>query len=145
MSENQKIRILCVDDDPLTLKVVADVLRRKGYEVATAMDGTTALRLARMTKPDLIILDVVMPGMDGYQVCTHLKADPRTANIAVMMLTATSNVQEETNDPFNFADKVRGQLQSFDSGALSVVTKPVRSGELVQRVRDILWLSNIEK
>ncbi len=72
-------RILCVDDDSAQLTIISGVLKKEGYQVETATDGSQGLKKAQEWKPDLIVLDIMMPGMDGYQVCNHLKNDSETA------------------------------------------------------------------
>jgi DNA-binding response OmpR family regulator len=133
--------ILCVDDDRPTVTVISGVLRKEGYEVETALDGSEGLKKAREMKPDLIILDIMMPGLDGYQVCQRLKADPDTARIGVIMLTAKGGVDEKIDEQWRFAGRVQDRLRGFDTGALEFLTKPVRAKELVQRVKAVLWAS----
>ena len=136
-----KARILCVDDDRPTVTIISGVLKREGYEVETALDGDEGLKKAREMKPDLIVLDIMMPGLDGYQVCKRLKADPDTARIAVIMLTAKGGVDEKVDEQWRFAGKVQDRLRGFDTGALEFLTKPVKAKELVQRVKAVLWAS----
>jgi CheY-like chemotaxis protein len=87
-------RILVVDDDPRLLHVVSMYLTIEGYEVATANDGEEALRHVDERPPDLIILDVMMPGMDGLEACRRLKRDPGTRSIPVLMFTALSREED---------------------------------------------------
>jgi DNA-binding response OmpR family regulator len=133
--------ILCIDDDRPTVTVISGVLKKEGYEVETALDGSEGLKKAREMKPNLIILDIMMPGLDGYQVCQRLKADPDTARIGVIMLTAKGGVDEKIDEQWRFAGKVQDRLRGFDTGALEFMTKPVRAKELVQRVKAVLWAS----
>jgi len=114
-------RVLVVDDDPALAEVVARYLRRDGYEVDYAADGATGLERALATLPDLVVLDLMMPGMDGFEVCRRLR---RTTAIPVVMLTARG---EET-------DRITG----LDLGADDYVTKPFSPGELAARVRAVL-------
>ncbi len=114
-------RILVVDDEPSILKLVSAYLEPEGYEVHTAADGNTGLRAARAFKPDLIILDVMLPGMDGVEMLTRLR---RESDAYVIMLTART---EET-------DKVVG----LSVGADDYVTKPFSPRELVARVKAAL-------
>ncbi len=115
------VRILVVDDEQSILDLVTAYLRREGYEVHTAMDGNSGLRAARSLKPDLIVLDVMLPGMDGFEVLAHLR---RESDTYVIMLTARS---EET-------DKIVG----LSVGADDYVTKPFSPRELVARVKAAL-------
>lgn len=113
-------RILVVDDSPTVRKVVSLTLEKQGFEVLTAVDGYAATdSLGRMV-PDLILLDINMPGMDGYQVCKLVKEHPDTANVPVVMLSGKDG----------FFDKIRGKL----AGATAYITKPFNPVELVQAV-----------
>ena len=136
-----KARILVVDDDRPTVMIISSVLKKYGYKVFTAYNGIAGLKKARKVKPDLIILDIMMPLMDGYQVCRRLKADPDTAGITVLILTAKGQIDtpqvEETKERFH--TRVREQIEGFDSGAVEFLTKPVKAKELVQRVKSVLW------
>jgi DNA-binding response OmpR family regulator len=134
-------RILCIDDDIPQLTIISGVLRKEGYEVETAREGQEGLQKARAFKPNLIVLDVMMPGMDGYQVCRHLQENPETENIAVLMLTAKGGVDEPTKEAWRFAGKVQERLRGFDSGALEFLTKPVKAKDLLHRVKALLWAS----
>lgn len=121
-AKKRKPLILIVDDNPRNIQLVGAVLKNNtDCDFAFAMDGFQALKQAQKTPPDLILLDVMMPEMDGYQTCERLKADPETAAIPVIFLTA--RVQSE--------DIVRG----FDVGAADYVAKPFQSAELLARVR----------
>jgi len=117
-------RILIVDDTPLNLKLLAAKLAKDYYIVQTAEDGARALDIARNEKPDLILLDVMMPEMDGFEVCVRLKADEATRFIPIVMLTALGDVK----------DRVRG----LESGADDFLTKPVNDIALMARVRSLL-------
>jgi len=136
-------RILCVDDDNAQLTIISGVLKKEGYEVETALDGNIGLKKAREWKPDLVVLDIMMPGMDGYQVCTHLKNDSETAKIGVLMLTAKGGVDDPESQAYKFAGKVKDRMKGFDSGALEFLTKPVKAKDLVQRVKAVLWMSGV--
>lgn len=114
-------RILVVDDDPKILKALDQALRKEGYEVLRAADGEEALQICREEDPDLIILDVMLPKLDGFEVCAKIRA---LDNVPVLILSARG---EEM-------DKVVG----FNVGADDYLTKPFRLSELVLRVRAIL-------
>ena len=116
----KKARILVVDDEPDLVELVSHHLQREHYEVTTAADGESALSEARRRLPDLIVLDLMMPGMDGLEVCRRLRADPRTMHIPIVMLTAKG---EES-------DAVIGLSQ----GADDYVRKPFGIKELLARV-----------
>jgi len=124
-------RILIVDDDLDSVKLTGLMLERLGYEITAAQSGAQALAKARAEAPDLVILDIMMPAMDGYEVCRRLRADPATAHLPVIMFTAKSQVD----------DKVAG----FQAGADDYLTKPVHSEELASRVEAVLLRSAREK
>ncbi|BAH76455.1 response regulator [Solidesulfovibrio magneticus] len=117
--------ILLVDDTETNLDILVDALG-EDHEVAVATDGPTALALAKEQTPDLILLDIMMPGMDGYEVCRRLMADPATAETPVIFLTALTDV----------ADKTRG----FAVGGVDYVTKPFEPAEIKARARTHLSL-----
>ena len=117
-------KILIVDDDIDSLKLIGLMLQRQGYEISAANAGSQALTKAVSEAPDLIILDVMMPDMDGYEVCRRLRADPQTQHIPIIMFTAKTLVD----------DKVAG----FEAGADDYLTKPTHPAELASRVKAIL-------
>ncbi len=117
-------KILIVDDDLESLKLVGLMLQRRGYEIIAAHSGGQALSKAKTENPDLVILDIMMPGVDGYQVCQQLRADPDTALLPVIMFTAKTLV----------GDKVAG----FQAGADDYLTKPIHPNELVSHVEALL-------
>lgn len=116
--------ILVVDDDPDTLTLIGLTLQRRGFEVVKAQSGQQALNLLAHDRPDLVILDVMMPQMDGYEVCREIKSDPRTADLPVIMLTAKAQTQS--------------QLEGFRVGAIDYITKPVHPQDLVARIQTVL-------
>jgi len=117
-------KILIVDDDAFIRRPLEFILREEGYQALTAIDGNDCLRKLNEEIPDLIFLDVMMPGQDGFTVCSSLKRDPRFSHIPVIMLSARG---QET-------DRQRG----LDLGAADFMTKPYSPAELLQRVREIL-------
>jgi len=117
-------KILVVDDDLETLKLVGLILDRKGYEIVAARHGEQALEKARAQQPDLIVLDVMMPDMDGYEVSRRLRTDPETAELPILMFTAKSAIQ----------DRVTG----LEAGADDFLSKPIHPQELVSRVESLL-------
>jgi two-component system cell cycle response regulator len=119
-------RILVVDDIPANVKLLEAKLSAEYYDVITADNGHTAVEVAVNQAPDLILLDVMMPGMDGFETCCELKANPKTAHIPVVMVTALSDV----------ADRVRG----LESGADDFLSKPVNDVALFARVRSLVRL-----
>ncbi|MBV6395915.1 MAG: Sensor histidine kinase RcsC [Anaerolineales bacterium] len=114
-------KILIVDDDVDTLRLVGIMLQRQGYQIAAAANGQQGLAKALEEKPDLILLDVMMPDMDGYEVTRRLRADPATAKIPILMFTAKSQLD----------DKVTG----FQSGADDYLTKPTHPSELQAHIK----------
>jgi DNA-binding response OmpR family regulator len=136
-----KARILVVDDDRPTVMIISSVLKKAGYEVFTAYNGLSGLKKARQVKPDLIILDIMMPIMDGYEVCRRLKADPDTAGITVLILTVKGEIDvSHVQTKRRFHTRVQEQIKGFDSGAVEFLSKPVKAKELVQRVKSVLWV-----
>jgi DNA-binding response OmpR family regulator len=114
-------KVLVIDDDVKTVELVVLYLRRDGYKVLTAYDGIEALRLARESRPDLIVLDLMLPGMDGIQVCRTLREE---SDIPIIMLTARTTEED--------------RLTGLDLGADDYVTKPFSPRELAARVRAVL-------
>ncbi len=119
-------RILVVDDQPANIQIVGAVLGGLGHEIIPAEDGVTALKRVALRLPDLILLDLLMPGMDGCQVCTQLKANPAWQNIPVIFLSA--------------ADDKDLIVRALNSGGVDYITKPFNQAELISRVRTQLVL-----
>ena len=117
-------RILIVEDDPLEADLLKQELSDRGYETCWAGDGEKALALIQKTPPDLILLDVVLPGMGGLEVVRKIKSNPRTRFIPVIMVTALSDLEE--------------RIKGLDSGADDYITKPFKTFELLARVRSML-------
>jgi len=117
-------RILIVDDDPNALRLIGYALQRQNYEIIVAQNGEEALAKAQSEKPDLIILDIMMPSIDGYEVLRRLRKTPHTIRVPVILFTAKSQVD----------DKITG----FEAGADDYLTKPVTPAELVARVKALL-------
>ncbi len=119
-----KKKILIVDDEKQLVSLVSLHMKMSGYEVLSANDGEEALSIIKEERPDLIILDLMLPKIDGWEVCKRLRAESRMGNIPVIMLTARSES----------ADKLKG----FECGADDYVTKPFSPRELVARVKRVL-------
>jgi DNA-binding response OmpR family regulator len=117
-------KILVVDDDPTSLKLLDLVLNKEGYQVMTASNGLEALRKARQESPDLLILDVMLPGFDGFEICHRLRGEPATATMPIMMLS--SKQQKSDQDA---ASKV---------GANAFLSKPVDRTSLLTKVAELL-------
>jgi class 3 adenylate cyclase/ActR/RegA family two-component response regulator len=121
-------RILVVDDTPANLKMLADVLTFKGYTVETATGGREALDKVRSVRPDLVLLDVMMPDLNGYEVCRALRAEPGTEMLPVVMITAL--------DPGT--ERVRG----IEAGADDFLSRPINQPELLARVRSLIRIKS---
>jgi two-component system, sensor histidine kinase and response regulator len=119
-------RILLVDDNPTNIDVLYNFLADVGYEVLIAEDGVSALERVGFIKPDLILLDVMMPHIDGFEVCRRLQADPETTEIPVIFITALGSVEDE--------------ITGFKCGGVDYVTKPFQNDEILARIRNHLEL-----
>jgi len=125
-------KILMVDDDADFVEATKLILEHKAYEVIVAYDGIEGLKRVKTEPPDLIILDVMMPEMDGYEVCTKLKEDPKYCNIPILLLTAVGQAIQTTE-----YTKEMGMRTEADD----YVDKPVEPSELVSRVESLLKTS----
>lgn len=123
--------ILLIDDNPANLSVAVDYLADHGFQIMVARDGETGLQLARQEQPDLILLDVRLPGIDGFEVCRRLKADERTQEIPVIFMTVITKAE----------DKVRG----FAAGGVDYITKPFQHEEVLARVTTHLRLRELTR
>ena len=124
--------LLIVDDNPNNLKMLSDYLEGEGFKTLVARDGELAVKRARYAQPDLILLDVVMPDIDGFETCRRLKADEETRDIPVIFMTALAASTE---------DKVRG----FSAGAVDYITKPIQQEEVSARVETHLEIRHLNK
>jgi PleD family two-component response regulator len=118
--------ILIVDDTPANLTVLSAILGKRGYRVRPAINGMLALKAAQKAAPDLILLDVQMPGQDGYEVCRQLQADPQTRAIPVIFISAL--------------DDVLDKVEAFQVGGVDYITKPFQNEEVLARVENQLAL-----
>jgi len=124
--ETRTARILIVDDQPGNIRMADSVLGKLGHQITGALDGASALKLAASNRPDLILLDVLMPEMDGCEVCRRLKLNPKLENIPVIFLSA--------------ADDKDLIVRALDSGGVDYITKPFNQAELISRVNTQLAL-----
>ena len=121
--------ILIVDDTPANLRLLMTYLQRPGFNILSARNGQSGLQRAQYGQPDLILLDVLMPGMDGFETCRQLKANPQTANIPVIFMTALSDKEYI--------------VQGFQAGAVDYITKPIQVDELWARVTTHLRIHDL--
>lgn len=122
--------IMVVDDIPNNLDVLCPLLEEAGYRLFVANNGKAALELANKLRPDLILLDVMMPDMNGYEVCQHLKSEDATRHIPVIFLTAQNDV--------------KSLVTGFDVGGVDYVCKPFQKAELLVRIETHLTLSRLK-
>ncbi len=118
--KKHKVIILAVDDKVANLRLIEYCLQDHDFELITAMNGEDGLKKASKNRPDLVLLDVMMPGIDGFETCRRLKQNPATASIPVIFLTILDNIEE----------KVKG----FQAGGIDYIAKPVKKAELLARV-----------
>lgn len=128
MNDTAAVRgtVLLVDDNPVNLHVLMDYLLAEGYRPLIAEDGEDALQQAAFARPDIILLDVMMPGINGFETCRRLKSAPETAEIPVIMITAL--------------DDIDNKIKGFSAGAVDYITKPFHQVEVLARVETHLTL-----
>ncbi|MFA6242785.1 MAG: response regulator [Candidatus Hydrogenedentales bacterium] len=114
-------KILIVDDEPDTVMLIARALKTEGFDVVSAYDGISAVDLAESESPDLVLLDIMMPMMSGYEVCEQLKANPQTQNIPVLTLSSAHGHE--------------ALVKSINAGAATLILKPFTPAELVAQIR----------
>lgn len=131
LSTSEKGLILVVDDTPTNLAIISQILTNSGLEVLTAIDGKTALDSIQDRLPDLILLDVVMPGIDGFETCKLLKQNLRACDIPIIFMTAISDTDSKVN--------------GLSLGAVDYITKPFQAEELLARIKTHLQLRNLTK
>lgn len=131
MSSPVKGRILVVDDTPANLSLLLDALTEAGHEILVAEGGRSALSLLEHTTPDLVLLDFIMPGMDGVTTCRRLKERPECRDVPVLFMTAVDDPEQK--------------LRAFDAGALDYITKPVYPPEVLARVSAHLQIRVLQK
>ena len=131
MSENNEAaarKVLVIDDEPGIVDIVETNLLGDGFEVVSAKDGKEGLEKVRTENPELVILDVMMPEMDGWEVLRHMENDPNTAGIPVIMLTAKASDED--------------YIHGLEEGAIEYITKPFYPQELVNRIKITLMILN---
>ncbi len=123
---NRSFKILIVDDIPTNIQVLGSVLRKAGYEVAFTDNGQDAINKAKANRYDLFLLDIMMPNMDGFEVCSILKKMPESKEIPIIFLTAKTDSES--------------LIKGFELGAVDYLTKPFKASELLARVKTHIWL-----
>ena len=131
MNAIESVRILLVDDTPTNLKVLSDALQGQGWKTLMAIEGESAIEQAEYARPDLILLDVMMPGIDGFETCQRFKSNPKLQQIPIIFMTALSDA----------VNKVKG----LDLGAVDYITKPFQQEEVIARIKLHLSLSQLNR
>ncbi len=129
--EKNRSDIVIVDDNPHNLRVLSTTLKKEGYEIRPATGGQTALAAIEAKPPELILLDVMMPAMDGYEVCEHLKNNEKTRHIPVIFITALDDVK----------DKIKG----FAMGCVDYISKPFQEEEILVRVKTQIHMGRLQQ
>lgn len=129
VSSDIKGDILIVDDDLASLRLLSNLLAEHGYEVRSARDGSSALMMITAEPPDIVLLDILMPGMDGYQVCEQLKANPTSRDIPVLFISAR--------------DEPLYKIKGFDVGGVDYINKPYNTEEILARIKTHLTISRL--
>jgi DNA-binding response OmpR family regulator len=130
-SQTEKSTIMVVDDTPANLRLLGEILHNQGYRVAAFPSGTLALRAASNQPPDLLLLDIMMPGMDGFEVCRLLKAEGRLSHIPVIFLSAL--------------DDTANKIKAFSQGGVDYITKPFQEAEILARVHAHLQIVTLQR
>jgi CheY-like chemotaxis protein len=135
-----KKRILIIDDNRTLVMITERILQKEGYETATALSGRDGLQKAQQWKPDIIILDIVMPVMDGYMVGLQLKQNPATTSIPIIFLSSRGNTDETQGAT---AEGLREINKAFNSGANDFLHKPVAAADLLRAINNTLGLHKL--
>ncbi|MDA0866927.1 MAG: response regulator, partial [Cyanobacteria bacterium] len=130
-AEASRCEILIVDDTPDNLRLLSAILRNQGFEVRKALNGKRAIASIQAVSPDLILLDIRMPDMNGYEVCEYLKADPSTADIPVIFISALDDTLDKIN--------------AFAVGGVDYITKPFQEAEVLARIENQLRLRQLQQ
>ncbi len=131
MQQHDEMSILIVDDNPLTLFVLTENLKEQGFKTVIVRSGEEALRQVSIVKPALILLDIMMPGLDGFETCRRLKSNLSTEDIPVIFITALT----ETKD----------KVKAFEAGGTDYLTKPINVGEVIARVNTRLTIQQLQR
>lgn len=127
---NGKAVVLVVDDNPANLWLLFDVLDEAGFEVLVSQSGESALKRAEITQPEIVLLDIVMPGINGFETCRRLKANDATRHIPVIFMTSATGTI--------------GKVKGFDLGAIDYITKPIQTKEVLARIRTHLKIQQLQ-
>lgn len=130
-TKTKKTRILIIDDEPMVRALLANWLRTSGFEPLEALDGRQGLAMALQERPEAVLLDLGLPGMDGFEVCRSLREDSRTATTAILLITGQNDVES--------------RVAGFGAGADDYLTKPFEATELLARVRAHLDLASARR
>ena len=125
----QSYSVLIVDDNPTNLEILVNYLGQLGFEIIVARSGMRGLQRAKYTQPNIILLDVMMPGIDGFETCRRLKADETTQDIPVIFITALTDVEHK--------------VKVFQIGAVDYITKPIQHEEVLARITAHLRLRDL--
>lgn len=120
--------ILIIDDQAANLRILSEILTQNGYKVRKAINPLSALKAIQSTPPDLILLDIKMPEMDGYQLCEQIKSDPELSEIPVIFISAL--------------DEVFNKVRAFEVGGVDYITKPFQDGEVIARIKNQLLIQS---
>ncbi len=131
MNSKKQTTVLIVDDTPDNLTLLSECLEETGMEIMAALNGEQALSLVEMMIPDLILLDVMMPGMDGFETCERLKQNPQTEGVPVIFVTALMDTESK--------------VKSFSAGAVDYICKPIQKAEVLARVYTHLSISDMRR
>jgi len=137
--ENKK-RVLVIDDNRTLVLAARGVLQKNGYDVITALNGSEGLQKAEQEKPDVIVLDIVMPGMNGYEVGQELKQNPETSDIPIIFLSAKGNTDEKKGPTANGLKEID---KAFECGANDFLNKPVKADDLLASIKNVLWFAKM--
>ena len=131
VTDPHEFKILIVDDAPTNIDILQKSLDGEGYSISVALDGATALKVAQKLVPDLILLDVMMEGMNGFETCRKLKSDPTTAEASVIFISARGDT--------------RDIVEGFQAGGVDYITKPFNTREVLVRVKNHLFIYNLKQ
>ena len=128
---NYNNTLLIIDDEPANIQLISEFLESQGVEILVAKNGADGISRAKKGQPDLILLDIRMPGMDGYEVCHQLKSDEATKDIPIIFMTGLTELDDK--------------LKAFAVGGVDYITKPFQESELLARVSVHFTISNLQK